>query len=162
MAIHFDDMADVKPRTDVDDNGNPINTCSPSDDKKQALAVGGARFDQGKTRVDLIPADVLLALGEIYRMGAEKYDATNWRKGMKWTKVYGPLCRHLYKAWIGREERDPESGQLHIMHALWNCVALAFYMSHPEYKRFDDRMDSQNFVDMPEADRQRLYVEPKK
>ena len=126
--------------------------------KQSELAKGGARFDQGKTRVDLIPADVLLRLGEIYRMGAEKYDASNWRKGMKWSKVYGPLCRHLFKAWLGLEERDPESGQLHIDHVVWNAVALAVYMSKPEYKKFDDRMDNQDFVNMLEPDRQALYV----
>lgn len=126
--------------------------------RQLALGKGGARFDTGKTRVDLIPAEVLLELGEIYRMGAEKYDATNWRKGMRFTKVYGPLMRHLLKAWIGKEVNDPESGRPHIYHAVWNVVALAFYMTRPEYARFDDRMDNQDFVSMTEADRQARYV----
>lgn len=124
----------------------------------QALSKGGARFDQGKSRVDLIPAEILLELGEIYRMGAEKYDASNWRKGMKWSKVYAPLLRHLYKAWIGKEINDPESGRPHIYHALWNVVALAFYMTRPEYKVFDDRLDNQDVVTMSEDVRQKLYV----
>lgn len=126
-------------------------------DKDAAIRKGGARFDSGKTRVDLIPADILLELGEIYRMGAEKYDATNWRKGMPWTKVYGPLQRHLLKAWVGLERDDPESGRHHIYHALWNCVALAYYMTHPEYARFDNRMDNQDFVNMSEDDRQARF-----
>lgn len=126
--------------------------------KKEALAQGGARFDKGKTRVDLIPSEVLLELGEIYRMGAEKYDSSNWRKGMKWSKVYGPLLRHLYKAWLGKEHCDPESGRPHIYHAVWNVVALAFYMTRPEYAKFDDRQDKRNFVDMPEEERVALYV----
>jgi hypothetical protein len=124
---------------------------------KKVLAVGGARFDKGKTRVDLIPAEVLLTLGEIYRMGAEKYDATNWRKGMKWTKVYGPLMRHLLKFWAGYPP-DEESGLSHIQHVIWNAIALALYESKPEYARFDDRMDNKNFVDMDEADRQQRFV----
>ena len=127
-------------------------------DVKVALSTGGARFDSGKTRVDLIPADIMLGLGEIYLMGAKKYDATNWRKGMKWTKVYGPLMRHLLKAWWGKEKNDPESGLPHIMHALWNCVALAYYMTHDEYAKFDDRMDNRNFVEMNEEERQALFV----
>lgn len=137
----------------VEDTGADIRV-----DKKQALAAGGARFDAGKTRVDLIPAEVLMMLGEIYEMGAKKYDASNWRKGMKWSKVYGPLLRHLYKAWIGKEANDPESGKPHIMHAVWNVIGLAFYMTRPEYARFDDRQDAQNFVDMPEEERLKLYT----
>lgn len=131
---------------------------SPEPDKAAALAAGGARFDTGKTRVDLIPPEVLMELGEIYRMGAEKYDASNWRKGMKWSKVYAPLLRHLFKAWIGKEDNDPESGRPHIYHAVWNVVALAFYMTRPEYAKFDDRQDMRNFVDMSEEERKARYV----
>lgn len=126
--------------------------------KKTELAKGGARFDQGKTRVDLIPAEVLLRLGEIYRMGADKYDASNWRKGMRWSKVYGPLLRHLFKFWIGRERLDPESGCPHIDHVVWNAVALALYSERPEYAQFDDRQDCVDFVNLPEEERQKLYT----
>ena len=128
--------------------------------RQKALSAGGARFDAGKTRVDLIPAEILLMLGEIYEMGAVKYDASNWRKGMKWSKVYGPLQRHLLKAWSrsGTKLFDDESKKHHIMHALWNVVALAHYMTCPEYARFDDRQDVQNFVTMPEAKRLKGYV----
>ena len=125
--------------------------------REAALRKGGARFDAGKSRVDLIPAEVLLLLGEIYEMGARKYDASNWRKGMKWSKVYGPLFRHLLKYWMG-QKLDEESQKLHIMHVVWNAVALALYSIKPEYKQFDDRQDPVNIVDMPEEERQRLYV----
>jgi hypothetical protein len=128
--------------------------------RTKALSAGGARFDAGKTRVDLIPADILLMLGEIYEMGAVKYDSSNWRKGMKWSKVYGPLQRHLLKAWSrsGNKLYDAESKKHHILHALWNVVALAHYMTRPEYARFDDRQDVQNFVTMPEAKRLKGFV----
>jgi len=128
--------------------------------RRKVLGKGGARFDAGKTRVDLIPAPILLMLGEIYEMGARKYDASNWRKGMKWSKVYAPLQRHLYMAWCktGKGLYDEESRKHHILHAVWNVVALAHYMTRPEYARFDDRQDVQNFVNMPEKKRQALFV----
>jgi hypothetical protein len=86
--------------------------------RSKELATGGARFDAGKTRVDLIPADILLMLGEIYEMGARKYDASNWRKGMKWSKVYGPLFRHLLKAWSrSGDQRYDEESHKHTHHA---------------------------------------------
>lgn len=127
-------------------------------ERSRELAKGGARFDAGKSRVDLIPATVLLMLGDIYEMGARKYDASNWRKGMKWSKVYGPLLRHLLRAWGDPASLDEESGKPHIMHAVWNAVALAYFMTRPEYARFDDRQDVVNIVDMDEEKRQQLYV----
>jgi hypothetical protein len=44
------------------------------------------------------------------------------------------------------------------MHVVWNAIALAYYMTRPEYARFDDRQDVVNIVDMPEEERQQLYV----
>lgn len=139
------------------DTTNQTGSITVPVDKSQELAKGGARFDAGKSRVDLIPAEVLLMLGEIYEMGARKYDASNWRKGMKWSKVYGPLFRHLLRFWMGQKD-DEESQKLHIMHVVWNAVALALYSIKPEYKQFDDRQDPVNFVDLDEEERQKLYV----
>lgn len=87
---------------------------------------GGLRFDQGKTRTDLLPGDTLLALGEVYRIGAEKYAPRNWERGMPWSKVLGPLTRHLFK-WMAGEKVDKESGQSHMAHVAWNALALMTY-----------------------------------
>jgi hypothetical protein len=140
-----------------DKRANDATTISESN--RKALATSGARFDEGKTRVDLIPAEVLLALGEIFAYGAVKYDLSNWRKGMKWSKVYAPLLRHLYRAWANvNNGLDEESGKPHIYHALWNCVALAFYMTGSSFTQFDDRLDGRDFVNMDEETRQAHFV----
>ncbi len=86
----------------------------------------GLRYDKGKSRVDLLPADAMLELGEVCAYGAHKYSERNWEKGMKWTKVIGPLLRHLYKWMIGYTV-DKESGQRHIAMVAWNAIALLTY-----------------------------------
>jgi hypothetical protein len=98
--------------------------------KSMTQTDGGLRFDAGKPRVDLIPADALLELGKVYAYGDAKYAAAggarNWEKGMPWGKVLGPLLRHLFKWMIG-EKVDAESGQLHIAMVAWNALALLTY-----------------------------------
>lgn len=87
---------------------------------------GGLRYDEGKERVDLLPPDALLELGKVFGAGASKYAARNWERGMPWSKVLGPLLRHLFK-WMRGEKIDPEDGQLHIAKVAWNAIALLTY-----------------------------------
>jgi len=86
----------------------------------------GARFDEGKTRFDLIPPNSLDEIALVYTYGANKYDANNWWRGMKWTKVIGPIMRHLMK-WLRGEKRDPESNCHHLALVALNCIALIEY-----------------------------------
>lgn len=82
-----------------------------------------------KSGVDQIPAEVLLAWGEIFRYGATKYSRDNWKKGTDWHQFYGSTLRHLFKWWLG-ETVDPESGLPHLAHAIWNVGALMYYQLH--------------------------------
>ncbi len=102
---------------------------------------GGFKADAGKSRVDLIPADVLLELGELYGMGAAKYSDDNWRLGMDYKRVYAALLRHLYKWWEG-EELDQVDGQHHLASVLWCGMTLYHYQLHPDkYTEFDSRQN---------------------
>jgi len=87
---------------------------------------GGLRYDEGKPRVDLLPADALMELGRVYGAGAKKYGDHNWMRGMAWSKVLGPLLRHLFK-WMVGHEVDEETGQRHIAMVAWNAIALLTY-----------------------------------
>lgn len=105
-------------------------TSDPTLDGTEKLAIrsdgGGLRYDEGKSRVDLIPSDALMVLGEVYAAGAKKYAPRNWERGMPWSKVLGPLLRHLYK-WMSGAKIDEETGQLHIAMVVWNAMALLTY-----------------------------------
>jgi hypothetical protein len=94
--------------------------------KKETPTNGGLRYDEGKTRLDLIPAEWIEGLGQVLTMGAAKYEPRNWEQGMPYSKVYGPLLRHANK-FQGGESHDPESGLHHLLHVAWNALALYTY-----------------------------------
>lgn len=86
----------------------------------------GDKYDTGKLRYDLIPVRPLRNLAGVYTMGAVKYGDLNYLKGMKWSRVYAAIMRHL-EAWRRGEELDPESGLPHTAHAAWGCFTLQEY-----------------------------------
>ena len=87
-----------------------------------------------------IDPDVLLALARVAGKGAEQYGHPyNYRAGFEWSKAYNALVRHLLAFW-GGEDTDPESGEPHLAHALWNThVLLSFSLG--DYGK-DDRPGS--------------------
>lgn len=87
---------------------------------------GGAKDDGGKVRVELLPVGPLNDIAEILTFGANKYDDHNWRKGFKWSRLIGALLRHVF-AWVGGQDKDPETGKSHLAHA--GCCLL-FLLEH--------------------------------
>lgn len=84
------------------------------------------KYDGGKPGVELLPTDALEEIAKVLDYGAQKYAAHNWRKGMKWGRLAGALLRHVF-AWLRGEDRDEESGHLHLAHA--GCCVL-FLLSY--------------------------------
>jgi hypothetical protein len=99
----------------------------------------GLRFNQGKTRYDLMEPFALEQLAKVFTKGAEKYAAHNWEKGMDWSKITASLKRHIAKFEQG-EDFDEETGLYHMAHAAWNAMALISYYKLCPSK--DDRQHS--------------------
>jgi len=92
----------------------------------------GKRFNAGKLRHDLIDPWQIQELAKVYTMGAEKYGTHNWCKGQAWSTVLASLKRHI-SAFERGEDNDPESGNLHMIHAAWNALAIvSFYRYYPQ------------------------------
>lgn len=89
----------------------------------------GGQKGRKPQRMDLLPPEALLALSEVYGMGAEKYDDHNYLKGYDWSLSFGALLRHVMAAEKG-EWLDDESGLPHVMHAAWHCFALFLFEKH--------------------------------
>lgn len=89
---------------------------------------GGIKHDQDKLRLDLFPIEAFHGISQVLTFGAKKYEDRNWELGMKWSRVYGALLRHITAWWDG-EEDDPESGMPHLWHA--GCCA-AFLITYAE------------------------------
>ena len=96
----------------------------------------GAKFDEEKIPLELIPSAALWEMGMVLKYGQKKYGRHNWRKGMAWSRLIGAAMRHL-QAFNDGQDRDDESRLSHLGHAM---CCLAFLMeyadSHPE---LDDR-----------------------
>lgn len=86
------------------------------------MSKGGHKDDHGKIRMELIPPEFLEAVGDILTSGAEKYADRNWEHGMKWSRPFGAMMRHMWAWWRG-EDKDPETGRSHLWHASC-CVAF--------------------------------------
>ena len=106
------------------------------------ILVDGTKYDQEKSRMDLLAPDVLEGLASILTYGATKYEPRNWEKGMHWGRVYAAAFRHLLAFWNG-EDLDSESGLPHIDHALCCIMFLSAY--HKRRIGIDDRSQLSNF-----------------
>jgi hypothetical protein len=96
----------------------------------------GLRFNQGKTRYDLVPAFAQEQYAKVLTKGAEKYGDSNWKLGMRWSKVLASLERHLAAIKLG-EDTDSETGLLHAAHIMCNAAFLTEY--YKIYPQGDDR-----------------------
>jgi Domain of unknown function (DUF5664) len=107
----------------------------------------GRKDDQAKDRMDLVPPELIFAVARVLTFGAKKYGERNWEKGMRWSRPFAALMRHMWAWWGGRGptstnflfgELDEETAMSHLWHA--GCC-LTFLITYEERKmtRFDDR-----------------------
>lgn len=78
--------------------------------------VEGTKHDNNKPGISLLPPEALLEITKVLDFGAKKYDAHNWRKGFKYTRVISAVLRHIF-AYLSGEDKDPETGLSHLAHA---------------------------------------------
>lgn len=99
----------------------------------------GIKHDQEKVRVDLLSSIALVEIGRVLTFGAKKYDAHNWRGGILWSRVLGATLRHLL-AFMGGQDKDPETGLSHLAHA--GCCIMFLLEYEATHKNLDDRYKS--------------------
>jgi len=96
----------------------------------------GKKFDDDKVRLELLAPEFLFATAAILTFGAKKYDAYNWALGMKWSRVFGAMMRHMWAWWGGKEptttsflfgDLDEESRVSHLWHAACCLMFLVAY-----------------------------------
>ncbi len=108
----------------------------------------GKKFDGGKLRMDLISSEAMRQLASVLGAGAEKYGDNNWRAGLKWSRVYAAVQRHL-TSWNDGETCDPETGLNHLAHAMTGLHFLLEYAkTHAE---LDDRHTAVKDASVPVA-----------
>jgi len=103
------------------------------------MSGGGLRFNDGKSRVDLLPSFAIEKMAEVLTVGAKKYAERNWEKGMAWSKALASLKRHLSDFEKGMDI-DPDDGQLLMAKVMTNAAFLTEY--YKIYPQGDDRPKS--------------------
>lgn len=86
----------------------------------------GTKLDSGKPDLSLLSPIWILGVGRIMSFGAKKYAPNNWRKGIELTRLLAAALRHIF-AFLGGENKDPETGELHLYHASC-CLMFASEM----------------------------------
>lgn len=95
----------------------------PEDIRMGTVAI---KHDSGKPRMDLIPPEAMLAMGEVLAAGAKKYSDRNWELGFDWGRSVAALKRHL-TAWEAGQENDFDDGLPHLWHMLTNAAFLVTF-----------------------------------
>lgn len=97
----------------------------------------GVKYDDGKPRYDLLPADALHEVVRVLTFGAQKYVPHNWENGIQYGRVFGAIMRHMWAYWRG-EDLDPETNIHHVAHAVTNGLFLLAFVLRG-MSDFDDR-----------------------
>ncbi len=96
-----------------------------------------------KLRYDLIPAESLKQLAEVYTISTTKYPERSWEKGLAWSRFFAAMMRHMWAWWSG-EKIDRDNGQHHLAAVAWGALALMeLERTHPEH---DDRVKPAELV----------------
>lgn len=96
----------------------------------------GIKHDQDKPDMSLLSNTALVKVAQVMTFGKRKYSAHNWRGGFVWSRPLAAAARHIY-AYIGGEDKDPETGLSHLAHA---CCCLFFILEFEETRPdLDDR-----------------------
>lgn len=84
----------------------------------------GIKYDQDKLRFDLMPPNAEEAVADVLTYGATKYAPNNWKKLDNLEERYiAAALRHINAHRKG-EPDDPESGRLHLAHAICGLMFI--------------------------------------
>jgi hypothetical protein len=118
---------------------------------------GGIKHDESKRRMDLVPTSLVSSVARILEFGARKYGDNNWRKGLKWSRVYAALQRHLADFWEGND-LDSESGLPHLYHAACNIAFLIEF--YDKRKDLDDRFHKPTITYYNSKTKEEIEIKP--
>ena len=119
--------------------------------------IKGAKYDDGKLRLSLVPPEIITAVAEVREYGKRKYaDAEDWRSvpREKWQEA---LLRHVLAMWDNPLAIDEESGLPVIWHVATNAAFLcAAYKDELSDERRKSTVKSQMFARNPIEEAERM------
>lgn len=102
-------------------NGGGYRTCDSG--SRETFPETGAQRDTrtGKGRYDLLPADAIHRVAQLYERGAAKYEDRNWEKGMPLSRMADSMLRHAFQAVSG------DRGEDHWAAVVFNALGVMAY-----------------------------------
>ena len=91
--------------------------------KSEDVVTDGLKHDGGKLRLDLVPAELIEAVGAVLTHGAEKYGENSWQKVAP-KRYRAALMRHICKWLKNPFGKDADSGLPHLWHVACNVAFL--------------------------------------
>lgn len=101
----------------------------------------GIKHDQDKPDMSLLSTTAITKMAQVMTFGKKKYSAHNWRGGFAWSRPLAASLRHIF-AYIGGEDKDPETGISHLAHA--SCCLMFVLEFEETHKELDDRFKNEN------------------
>ena len=98
----------------------------------------GNKLDSGKPKISLIPSEAITEMAIAFTYGASKYEADNFKNGIKFRRLIDAAFRHLLAISNG-EDVDSESLNSHVGHCMAS-LAMLTYMMHNK-PELDDRFN---------------------
>lgn len=86
----------------------------------------GIKYDEGKTRFDLVLPEFEEAVAKVLTLGAQKYGPNNWQTVDNASERYYAALRRHINAWRKGNKKDAESGLSHLAHAAANIMFLMY------------------------------------
>jgi len=97
---------------------------------------GGAKHDNGKPPLTMIPRVAMEAEARVFSFGAKKYSKHNFTKGFDYSRLLDAAMRHI-TAYAWGEDADIESGESHLAHA--RCCLAMLMQNIEDNVGLDDR-----------------------
>lgn len=97
-----------------------------TDIETRVTSATGGEKGQKSARLGGADPKAMRELALVYGFGEEKYARFNYLKGYDWSLSIDALYRH-FLAFQAGEDRDEESGLLHMAHVAWHALALTAF-----------------------------------
>lgn len=91
--------------------------------KTTDVVTDGKKHDGGKPRLDLVPPEIIEAVGAVMTHGAEKYGEASYRQ-VEPKRYRAALMRHICKWLKDPHGKDEDSGLPHLWHIACNVAFL--------------------------------------
>jgi hypothetical protein len=109
------------------DNFVRLHKTAPAQERRVKDPVTGGEKGAKDLELGFIDPLALEELGRVASIGTKKDAPFNYVKGYSWMLSVNALFRHLL-AFLRGEDRDPETGCLHVTHAAWHGLALTTFI----------------------------------